>query len=121
LDRKAFTQALSLLAEGKAVAIFPEGSRTEDGELQPGRPGIGYLVAESQCQVIPVFISGTFGVLPPGRAWPKRYPVSVTIGEPLSFAPFEREGRAKEYYEHVGKTVMEHIARLGGRNPPTCT
>jgi 1-acyl-sn-glycerol-3-phosphate acyltransferase len=121
LDRKAFTQALSLLNEGKAVAIFPEGSRTEDGGLQPGRPGIGYLVAESQCQVIPVYISGTFTVLPPGRVWPKRYPVSVTFGEPLSFTPIERGGRAKDYYEHVGKTVMEHIARIGGSYPPTCT
>lgn len=112
LDRKAFGEALNLLNNGKPVVIFPEGSRTEDGNLQPGRPGIGYLVAESQCQVIPAFISGTFTVLPPGAMWPRLVPVSVTFGKPLSFSKHQKDGRAKEFYEQVGQSVMEHIARL---------
>ena len=112
LDRKAFGEALNLLNNGKPVVIFPEGSRTEDGTLQPGRPGIGYLVAESQCQVIPAFISGTFTVLPPGAMWPRFVPVSVTFGKPLSFPKFQKNGRAKEFYEQVGLSVMEHIAEL---------
>lgn len=115
LDRKAFGEALNLLNSGKPVVIFPEGSRTEDGALQPGRPGIGYLVAESQCQVIPVFISGTFTVLPPGAKWPRLVPVSVIFGKPLKFSKIRNEARPKEFkefYEQVGQTVMEHIAQL---------
>jgi len=112
LDRKAFGEALNLLNSGKPVVIFPEGSRTEDGVLQSGRPGIGFLVAESQCQVIPAFISGTFTVLPPGAKWPRLVPVSVTFGKPLSFSKIGNDGRSKEFYEQVGRTVMEHIAQL---------
>jgi len=112
LDRKAFGEALNLLISGKPVVIFPEGSRTEDGVLQSGRPGIGFLVAESQCQVIPAFISGTFTVLPPGATWPRLVPVSVTFGKPLSFSKIGNDGRSKEFYEQVGRTVMEHIAQL---------
>lgn len=113
LDRKAFGESLNLLSNGKPVVIFPEGSRTEDGKLQPGRPGIGYLVAESQCQVIPAFISGTFTVLPPGAKWPRLVPVSVTFGKPITFSNMQKEGRPKEFYEHVGQTVMEQIGQLG--------
>ncbi len=112
LDRKAFGEALTLLHNGKPVVFFPEGCRAEDGTLQPGRPGIGYLVAESQCQVIPAFISGTFTVLPPGAMWPRFVPVSVTFGKPLSFPKFQKNGRAKEFYEQVGLSVMKHIAEL---------
>ncbi len=114
LDRKAFGEALSLLVKGKPVVIFPEGGRTEDGSLQPGRPGIGYLVAESHCQVIPAFISGTFNVLPPGARWPRCSQVSVTFGKPISFPTMESGVRPKEFYERVGRTVMEHIAELEG-------
>lgn len=112
LDRKAFGEALALLNKGNPVVIFPEGSRTEDGFLQPGRPGIGYLVAESQCQVIPVFISGTFTVLPPGAKWPRLVPVAVIFGKPLNFSNVQNERRPKEFYELVSQSVMEQIAQL---------
>ena len=38
---------------GKPVVIFPEGSRTQEGHLHPGKPGIGVIVAETQCPVVP--------------------------------------------------------------------
>ena len=118
LDRKAFGEALNLLEEGKPVVIFPEGSRTENGALQPGKPGIGYLVAESECQVIPAFISGTFTVLPPGGRWPKLFPVTVNFGKPMTFSKPHNRERVKEFYDYVGKAVMHQIAQLGRVVPP---
>jgi 1-acyl-sn-glycerol-3-phosphate acyltransferase len=118
LDRKAFGLALSHLRAGEPVVIFPEGTRTEDGVLQLGKPGIGYLVAESQCQVIPAYISGTFKVLPVRARWPRPYPIKVTFGKPLKFR--KDEGSSwKAFYEKVSVSVMDHIARLGEVSSPT--
>jgi 1-acyl-sn-glycerol-3-phosphate acyltransferase len=118
LDRKAFGQALSHLQAGEPVVIFPEGTRTEDGTLQCGKPGLGYLVAESQCQVIPAYISGTFTVLPIQARWPRLFPLKVSFGEPLKFCKDEGES-FKAFYENVSITIMDHIARLGGVPSPT--
>jgi len=113
LDRKAFGVALSHLKSGMPVVIFPEGSRTEDGQLQPGRPGIGYLVKESQCEVIPAYISGTFKVLPVKAKWLKLSPVSVTFGKSVNLPSGEGLNKKQEY-EQIGRTVMDHIAQVGG-------
>ena len=118
LDRKAFGRALSHLRKGEPVVIFPEGTRTEDGVLQLGKPGIGYLVAESQCQVIPAYISGTFKVLPVRARYPRPYPIKVTFGKPLNFCKDEGSS-LKAFYEKVSVSVMDHIARLGEVSPPS--
>jgi 1-acyl-sn-glycerol-3-phosphate acyltransferase len=99
LDRQAFGVAL------------------EDGHLQPGRPGIGYLVEESQCQVIPAYISGTFKVLPIKAKWPRLFPVSVSFGKSIRFSKNEATNKKQEY-EQIGRTVMEHIAQVGGTSSP---
>jgi 1-acyl-sn-glycerol-3-phosphate acyltransferase len=117
LDRQAFGVALEHLKSGTPVVIFPEGTRTEDGNLQPGRPGIGYLVEESQCQVIPAYISGTFKVLPIKAKWPRLFPVSVSFGKSIRFSKNEATNKKQEY-EQIGRTVMEHIAQVGGISSP---
>ncbi len=117
LDRKAFGVALDYLKSGTPVVIFPEGTRTEDGQLQQGRPGIGYLVEESQCQVIPVYISGTFKVLPINAKWPKLFPVSVFFGKSMSFPIYDTINK-KHVYEKIGRSVMEQVAKIGGIPSP---
>ncbi len=117
LDRQAFGLALEHLKSGTPVVIFPEGTRTEDGHLQRGRPGIGYLVEESQCQVIPAYISGTFKALPIKAKWPRLFPVSVTFGKSIRFSKNDATNK-KQVYEQIGRTVMEHIAQVGGISSP---
>jgi len=117
LDRKAFGIALANLKAGMPVVIFPEGTRTEDGQLQPGRPGIGYLVKESQCEVIPAYISGTFKVLPVKAKWLRLFPVSVTFGITVGLPNVEGLNKKQEY-EQIGRTVMDNIAQVGGLSTP---
>ena len=62
--------ALALLQEGKLFGIYPEGTRSPDGRLYRGRPGVGWLALKSGLPVIPVALSGTRRVLPPGRVVP---------------------------------------------------
>jgi 1-acyl-sn-glycerol-3-phosphate acyltransferase len=117
LDRKAFNQAITLIKAGKVVVIFPEGGRSLDGHLRQAKAGLGMIVAQTGCPVVPAYLRGTFDVLPPGAKRPRFHPVSVSFGAPLLF-PTAGNGGTKEFYQEVSRTVMERIAALGGVTPP---
>lgn len=119
LDREGFGKAIRLLKGGKAVVIYPEGTRTLDGALQPGRPGIGVIVAETGCPVVPAYIAGTYEALPMGTALVRLHPVRVTFGKPIDFTVEAQRYAGKEFYRYVSRTVMERIAELGRVPPPT--
>ena len=118
LDRDAFGKAVALIKKGKVVVIFPEGSRSQDGRLQSPKPGIGMIVAQTGCSVVPAYLKGTFDVLPPGITWPRFRPVTVFYGEALAFPRHAEGGDAKQYYQEVSRTVMDRIASLGGVESP---
>ncbi|RMH07510.1 MAG: 1-acyl-sn-glycerol-3-phosphate acyltransferase [Nitrospirae bacterium] len=114
LDRKALGQAIALVKAGKPVVIFPEGTRTPDGTLQPGKPGIGVIVAETGCPVIPVYIQGTYQVLPLGASCPRLHPVEVRFGKPIDFGEMLKQNhQGKTLYIQISQTVMAQIAELG--------
>jgi long-chain acyl-CoA synthetase len=82
---------------GVNILIFPEGGHSRDGKMQPFQLGLGIMVKELGIPVVPIKISGTDQVLPPGASFPKRARVTVTFGEPLRF-------RYEEPAEIVEKT-----------------
>jgi 1-acyl-sn-glycerol-3-phosphate acyltransferase len=118
LDRKGFELAIDLIRQGKAVVIYPEGGRSLTGKLRAGKPGIGIVVAQTGCPVIPVHIGGTHDALPPGASWPRMRPLSVRFGEALYFDGKLRELPEKTFYREVSRRVMLKIAELGGVEPP---
>jgi len=111
-DRKAFQDAVDMLKAGKTVVIFPEGTRTSNGNLQAGKPGVGMIVAEAQCPVVPVYIDGTFQVLPMGASWLRMHPVSVNFGKPLDFRRDMEKYQGRELYTHISQTIMDRIADI---------
>ena len=111
---KAFRDAVDMLKAGKTVVIFPEGTRTPNGALQPGRPGIGLLVAAAQCPVVPVYLRGTYDVLPMGATRLRLHPVEVLFGEPMDFREECRHEKGKALYQRISQTVMARIAELRG-------
>ncbi len=113
LDRDAFGKAVSHIKAGKPVVIFPEGGRTMTGALKSGKPGIGVIVAQTGCQVVPAYIEGTFEVLPPGARWPSFHRVTVAYGAPIDFSSDAARLEGKAFYRHVSRTVMAKIAELG--------
>ena len=115
LDREAFGKAINLIRAGEVVVIFPEGGRSRDGVLRPPKAGIGVIVSQTGCPVVPAYLKGTFDVLPTGARWPRWRQVTVRFGEPIRFEPSERKEKAetKRFYEQVSHTVIEHIAALG--------
>jgi len=83
------------------------------GSLKPGKPGIGVIVSQAGCQVVPAHIGGTFDVLPPGAKWPRFRRVTVAYGAPIDFSSDAARLEGKAFYQYVSRTVMAKIAELG--------
>ncbi len=81
--------AEGLLAAGWHVVLFPEGTRTMTGDINPFQPGIGLLARHTGRQVLPVRIVGIRGVLPKGARRPTRSPVEIRFGVPIRALPGE--------------------------------
>jgi len=56
---KSLKEALERLKKGRSVGIFPEGTRSEDGNLQEAKRGVGFLIAKAKVPVVPAYVSGT--------------------------------------------------------------
>ena len=116
-DMKALKLTIKALKEGKAVSIFPEGTRTEDGELQEAKGGIGFIIEKSQCTVVPAYIAGTYKAHPKGSKWIKPCKVTITYGEPITQKEFQALGTGREAYEKYAALIMQRIADLkNGQN-----
>src|SRR6266550_2284283 len=106
--------ALALLRDGNLFGIYPEGTRSPDGRLYRGRPGVGWLALRSGLPVVPVALSGTRHVLPPGSVVPRPGRIEVKIGAPLTFGPeitSQPPGKARRL---ITDRVMDAIRELSG-------
>ncbi|MCK4873815.1 MAG: 1-acyl-sn-glycerol-3-phosphate acyltransferase [Phycisphaerales bacterium] len=84
-DTKAMKACLSLLDQGAAVLVFPEGSRSHHGQVEPFKAGAGVLVKRAKCPVIPVAVEGAYDAYPRRHRFPRLLGcrVVVVIGEPI--------------------------------------
>jgi 1-acyl-sn-glycerol-3-phosphate acyltransferase len=107
--------ALGLLREGALFGIYPEGTRSPDGRLYRGRPGVGWLALNSGLPVIPVAMSGTDHVLPPGRKVPRVGKIKIRVGEPLTFESAKTLPSASRQRRAITDEVMNAIQALSGQ------
>ncbi len=110
-DPKALKTAARLLEEGEALLAFPEGTRSRDGSLGEGKPGIGMLAVLTEAPVVPTYVAGTLRALPRGSWWARRSKVRVSFGPALHFKPDPGPGR-KERYREAAQEMMRAIAQL---------
>lgn len=94
-DTAAIKEIIRRLRMGRCVMIFPEGSRSEDGQPQPFKRGVAVLVKRAQCPVVPAAIDGAF------EAWPRSRPkpifwrapqIRVRFGEPIPYDELMADG-----------------------------
>jgi len=111
-DIKAMKTAIQLLRDGASVALFPEGTRSVDGTLQPPKPGIGFLVAKGQAPVVPVYVHGSYEAWSKHSGGLKRKPVSVIFGQLITQEEICGLGTGREAYPLIGELIMERIAEL---------
>ena len=107
--------ALDLLREGRLFGIYPEGTRSPDGRLYRGRPGVGWLALKSELPVIPVALFGTRHVLPPGSVLPRPGRIEVKIGAPLVFGPELAAEPPAKARRLIADQVMAAIKDLSGQ------
>jgi len=115
---KGLKAILDRLLAGGAVILFPEGTRTRNGLLQPARSGIGLIVIKSPAVVIPVRVFGTYDAYGRHHTFPRPRHVAVKYGPPLHFEKLRAEAiicpkpRLKEIYQQVADEIMNAIAEL---------
>ena len=109
-DRQAIRQAKQVLAEGLVLAMFPEGKRSRDAQLQPALSGSALIAYHSGAPILPVGITGTEKLK--GIAWVLHRPqIKVNIGHPFYLPPIN--GRlTKDELARLTSYMMEHIAEL---------
>ena len=112
VDREAMKRCVEILRSGKVVVLFPEGTRTRDGELQPARPGAAMIAVQAGVQCVPAYIDGTFRAWPRSRWFPRPAKVRAYYGEPFAL-PERPEGMAsREHYQLCADEMMRRIAAL---------
>jgi 1-acyl-sn-glycerol-3-phosphate acyltransferase len=110
-DRRALQQTLNILKAGELVLVFPEGTRSEDGNLQPPELGIALLVAQARVPVIPVALTGTNHVLPRGSSIPRPAHVQLRVGKPITFDDLSARPDREEM-QQVAERIMREIKQL---------
>jgi 1-acyl-sn-glycerol-3-phosphate acyltransferase len=109
------------LLAGGVILLFPEGTRTRDGRLQPGKAGVGLTVIKSSAPVVPVRVFGTFEAYGRHLKFPRPRRLTVKYGHPLDFTQLRSEAascskpRLKEIYQEVADEIMRAIAQLEPR------
>ncbi len=111
-DMRALKTTIKMLKEGKAVSMFPEGTRTKDGELQEAKGGIGFIIEKSGCVVVPAYIDGTYKAHPKGTKLIKPCKVTITYGKPITQEDFQALGSGRKAYDAHAALIMQRIANL---------
>jgi 1-acyl-sn-glycerol-3-phosphate acyltransferase len=115
---KGLKAILDRLLAGGAIILFPEGTRTRDGNLQPARSGIGLTVIKSTAPVVPVRVFGTYEAFGRHMRFPHPRRIAVKYGCPLLFEQLRAEARVcskprlKQIYQQVADEIMAAIAQL---------
>ena len=112
VDRSAIKAVIRILQAGNGALIFPEGSRTLDGNLQPAEPGLGLVIAKTLAPVVPMRIFGAHEALPRGGGGLHFVPITIVIGEPIFFNATDVGLPGKNLYQQLSQRVMDAIAAL---------
>jgi 1-acyl-sn-glycerol-3-phosphate acyltransferase len=116
----AASQVSRLIQDGWSLLVFAEGTRSRDGTVGRLRSGAAVLAADEGLAIVPIHVSGTHAVMPPGRRWmhraPGRFPgarqsIAVSFGPPVQ----PREG---EHRTDVMERVRSFFEASGARTTP---
>jgi 1-acyl-sn-glycerol-3-phosphate acyltransferase len=114
-DVGAIKRVLQALQQDKVIIMFPEGTRSRDGALQPPKPGVGLFACRARVPVVPTRIFGSFEAFGRSSSVRAATPVSVVFGRPLLPEDYDDPSAGKERYQIASNRIMAEIAKL---HPP---
>jgi 1-acyl-sn-glycerol-3-phosphate acyltransferase len=106
--------ALQTLHDGNAFAIYPEGTRSEDGRLYRGHTGVGWLALNAKVSVVPVAVRDTERIMPVGARFPRVVRPGVRFGKPIDYTAYADMPAAKGRRALVDD-LMREIQGLSGQ------
>ena len=113
IGKEGIRTVVDQLQRGRAVVVFPEGARTEDGAMHPLKAGIHLLIKRAQAAIVPIGIAGAYDAWPIWRSYPIPAPlflpagpgtISVSLGKPIDsrrFAEMPREEALQELFDKI--------------------
>ena len=108
----AIRRVLAALASERVVIVFPEGTRSPNGRLQPPKPGVGLLACKARVPVVPARVFGSFEAFGKDGTLRLGTPVTVVYGRPLMPEEFDVPEDGKERYQRAAARIMDAITRL---------
>ena len=112
-DASSLKLACRLLNEGKKILIFPEGTRSVDGELSPFKQGIGMLVRKSGAAIIPTYIHNSYNAWPKNKKYPNlfRTKTACVFGKPILLSEFDEQD-PRVLQQKIASRLHEEILGL---------
>jgi 1-acyl-sn-glycerol-3-phosphate acyltransferase len=112
-DAAAVRTMVEFFRAGRIVIVYPEGGRSENGEIQPFNPDFARLVLKLQAPVVPAGIAGVKELLPIGSWLPHmNRPVVVAYGEPIDLSPYYGRHPSPEQIEQASTLMFERVSAL---------
>ncbi|MEQ1862415.1 MAG: lysophospholipid acyltransferase family protein [Chthoniobacteraceae bacterium] len=114
-DMSALKTVIKRVRAGECTVIFPEGSRTLDGDFLPALPGLGLVMAKTRCTVVPARVFGARAAFPRGGRPHLFRRITLAIEAPMQFTDADYEGEGRELYQRLSERVLGRIAEI--KNP----
>ena len=116
-DRKALSFSEEVLRQGGVLGIFPEGTRSRNGELRPFHRGVALLAMGAGVPIVPAAITGTDKSLPPGAGFPRFARLTVTFGppewpEPTPSGPADKKAESLRLVSRVHDRVRSLLSEM---------
>lgn len=112
-DAQAIGFMQDLLRNGESVLLFPEGTRSPDGRLGPGKIGVGRIIHETRPVVVPAYLHGFWDLWPKHRPLPRiGHRLSIRFGPPVALDDLYDREPSREVWQECVDRVMAAIAAL---------
>lgn len=111
-DLQSFKTVCDLLNKNQKVVIFPEGERSDDGQLREIKTGVAMLAMRCQCPIIPTYIQGAFDAWPKQRRWPRPWgKITCIFGKPIYIDEYASLPK-KEAQQAISLRLQHEIEQL---------